>query len=424
MLDSSLIRSNLEQVARHLARRGFKLDISCLQRLENERKSSQTYCEDLQARRNASSKQIGKLKAAGEDVSSLLAQVANLGDELNQAKQDLQQVQSKLDEVLHNLPNLPHSSVPAGKSEDDNVEIRKWGDIPQFDFAVKDHVALGEQSAGIDFAGAAKMSGARFVVLKDKFARLHRALAQFMLDLHTSQHGYQECYTPYLVHAKTLFGTGQLPKFGDDLFRIEQEGFDFYLIPTAEVSLTSMVSGEIVPEDNLPLKLVAHSPCFRSEAGSAGRDTRGMIRQHQFDKVEMVQLAHPYQSMQALEEMTSHAEAVLQALELPYRVIELCAGDLGFSACKTYDLEVWIPSQNQYREISSCSNCGDFQARRMQARFRSKQTGKPELLHSLNGSGVAVGRALVAVIENYQQADGKIKVPKVLQKYMQNVELI
>jgi len=425
MIDINLIRSNLYQVARHLAKRGLEVNVDVLQNLELRRKKVQMTYETLQAERNTYSKKIGYFKKNGEDASELIKNVENLGANIEQTKQELNAIQTELEYILHNLPNLPHNTVPVGSNENDNVEVRKWAEPNTFDFAVKDHVELGNLQGGIDFARAAKMSGARFVILRDKFACLHRALAQFMLDLHTQKHGYQEFYTPYLVHAKTLFGTGQLPKFADDLFCIKQdESSDFYLIPTAEVSLTSVFSGEIINENDLPIKMVAHSPCFRSEAGAAGRDTKGMIRQHQFDKVELVQLVHPDNSMIALEELTANAETVLQALELPYRVIELCTGDLGFSACKTYDLEVWIPSQNQYREISSCSNCGDFQTRRMQARFRSNITGKPELMHSLNGSGVAVGRALVAVIENYQQEDGSIKIPDVLQKYMNGVKKI
>jgi len=425
MIDINLIRSNLYQVARHLAKRGLEVNVDVLLNLELRRKKVQMTYETLQAERNTYSKKIGYFKKNGEDASELIKNVENLGANIEQTKQELNAIQTELEYILHNLPNLPHNTVPVGSNENDNVEVRKWAEPNTFDFAVKDHVELGNLQGGIDFARAAKMSGARFVILRDKFACLHRALAQFMLDLHTQKHGYQEFYTPYLVHAKTLFGTGQLPKFADDLFCIKQdESSDFYLIPTAEVSLTSVFSGEIINENDLPIKMVAHSPCFRSEAGAAGRDTKGMIRQHQFDKVELVQLVHPDNSMIALEELTANAETVLQALELPYRVIELCTGDLGFSACKTYDLEVWIPSQNQYREISSCSNCGDFQTRRMQARFRSNITGKPELMHSLNGSGVAVGRALVAVIENYQQEDGSIKIPDVLQKYMNGVKKI
>jgi len=425
MIDINLIRNSLYQVARHLAKRGLNLDVDAMQQLELKRKKAQMLYEDLQAKRNTFSKKIGVAKQKGEDVSYLLASVESLGVNIDNAKQELTVIQTELEQILHNLPNLPHSNAPIGNDENANVEIRKWGIPKVFDFTVKDHVELGNTQGGLDFSTAAKMSGARFVILRNKFAKLHRALAQFMLDLHTGKHGYEECYTPYLVHAKTLFGTGQLPKFADDLFCVKQEsGADFYLIPTAEVPLTSIYSGEIVAQNDLPIKMVAHSPCFRSEAGSAGRDTKGMIRQHQFDKVELVQLVHPDVSMQALEELTQNAEAVLQALELPYRVIELCTGDLGFSACKTYDLEVWIPSQNVYREISSCSNCGDFQTRRMQARFRNNETGKPELMHSLNGSGVAVGRALVAVIENYQQQDGTIKIPRVLQSYMNGLQSI
>jgi len=425
MLDNNLIRNNLDFVVQSLATRGLQIDKAAIFALEAQRKQAQMQSEALQARRNEISKKIGQAKAQGTDTAVLLAQVQNLGDELNASKKELEQIQANLQQILLNLPNLPHASVPIGADENANIEISKWGNLPNFSFSVKDHIELGEQNGGINFPRAAKLSGARFVWLQDKFARLHRALGQFMLDLHTTKHGYIECYTPYLVHSDALRGTGQLPKFSEDLFCLKQEnGQDFYLIPTAEVPLTNSVSGEIVAQDLLPLKMVAHSPCFRSEAGSAGRDTRGMIRLHQFDKVELVQLCAPQNSMQALEELTLHAETVLQLLDLPYRKIELCTGDLGFSACKTYDLEVWIPSQNTYREISSCSNCADFQTRRMQARFRSAQSGKPELLHSLNGSGVAIGRALVAVVENYQQTNGQIKIPQVLKPYMGDIEFI
>jgi len=382
--------------------------------------ASKSKCkQQRQAERNARSKAIGQAKAQGGDIAPLLADVERLGEQLAADKQALEAVQSELDALLLGLPNLPHASVPVGKSEEDNVELRRVGQPRSFDFEVKDHVALGEALGGMDFARAVKLSGARFSLLRGKIARLHRALAQFMLDLHIHQHGYEECYTPYLVHGQALQGTGQLPKFADDLFRLEREGAaDMYLIPTAEVPLTNLVADTIIEAAALPLKQVAHTPCFRSEAGASGRDTRGMIRLHQFDKVELVQLVLPEQSEAALEELTGHAEKVLQLLGLPYRVMQLCSGDMGFSASKTYDLEVWIPSQNQYREISSCSNCTDFQTRRMQARFRKSQGDKPELLHSLNGSGLAVGRTLVAVLENYQQADGSIEVPEVLRPYM------
>ena len=379
----------------------------------------------MQAERNSRSKSIGQAKARGEDIAPLLAQVDQLGGELEAGKRELEAIQVKLDAIALNIPNLPDASVPQGASEDDNVEVSRWGTPRSFDFPIKDHVALGENLNGLDFAAASKLSGARFAVMRAGIARMHRALAQFMLDLHTSEHGYVEMYTPYLVQASALQGTGQLPKFSEDLFRIErEEQAPLYLIPTAEVSLTNTVADEILEAAQLPLKMVAHSPCFRSEAGASGRDTRGMIRQHQFDKVELVQIVSPETSFAALEELTGHAEKVLQALELPYRKMALCTGDMGFGASKTYDLEVWIPSQEKYREISSCSNCTDFQARRMQTRFRNPQTGKTELVHTLNGSGLAVGRTLVAVLENNQQADGSITVPAVLRPYMAGVEVI
>ncbi|MFJ3010577.1 serine--tRNA ligase, partial [Pseudomonas fluorescens] len=381
--------------------------------------------EALQAERNARSKSIGQAKQRGEDIAPLMADVERMAGELSAGKVELDAIQTELDSILLGIPNLPHESVPVGKDEDDNVEVRRWGTPTQFDFEVKDHVALGEKFGWLDFETAAKLSGARFALLRGPIARLHRALAQFMINLHVNEHGYEEAYTPYLVQAPALQGTGQLPKFEEDLFKIAREGeADLYLIPTAEVSLTNIVAGEIVDSKLLPIKFVAHTPCFRSEAGASGRDTRGMIRQHQFDKVEMVQIVEPSTSMEALEGLTANAEKVLQLLGLPYRTLALCTGDMGFSAVKTYDLEVWIPSQDKYREISSCSNCGDFQARRMQARFRNPETGKPELVHTLNGSGLAVGRTLVAVLENYQQADGSIRVPDVLKPYMGGLEVI
>ncbi len=384
----------------------------------------QTRTETLQAERNARSKGIGQAKARGEDIAPLLAEVDRMGSELEEAKRELDSVQGELDALLLGLPNLPDASVPVGKDEDENVEVRRWGTPRDFDFEIKDHVALGETHGWLDFETAARFSGARFAVMRGPIARLHRALAQFMLNLHTGEHGYEETYTPYLVQAETLQGTGQLPKFEEDLFKIGREGeSDLYLIPTAEVTLTNLVAGQILDAKRLPLKFTAHTPCFRSEAGASGRDTRGMIRQHQFDKVEMVHIVEPSTSFQALEELTGHAETVLQCLELPYRVLSLCTGDMGFGATKTYDLEVWVPSQGKYREISSCSNCGDFQARRMQARYRNAE-GKPELVHTLNGSGLAVGRTLVAVLENYQQADGSIRVPEVLKPYMGGLEVI
>ena len=425
MLDIQLLRNNLDAVAERLAARGFTLDSATFQTLENERKTLQTRTQELQASRNSLSKQIGMLKGKGEDASDVLAQVAALKDELEAAEARLGTLLGEFDAFVATIPNLPHESVPAGKSEADNVETKRWGTPASYAFPVKDHVALGEQHGWLDFETAAKLSGARFALLRGPIARLHRALAQFMLDTHTQEHGYTEVYAPYLVNAASLFGTGQLPKFEEDLFKITREGeADFYLIPTAEVSLTNIVSGEILDAKQLPLKFVAHTPCFRSEAGASGRDTRGMIRQHQFDKVEMVQIVDPATSFEALEGMTANAERVLQLLELPYRKLALCTGDMGFSAVKTYDLEVWVPSQDKYREISSCSNCGDFQARRMQARFRNPETGKPELVHTLNGSGLAVGRTLVAVLENYQQADGSIRVPEVLKPYMGGIEII
>ncbi|MFB0962587.1 MAG: serine--tRNA ligase [Pseudomonas sp.] len=425
MLDSKLLRTQPQEVAERLAVRGFVLDVAALEALEGQRKALQTRTEQLQAERNSRSKSIGQAKARGEDIAPLLAQVDQLGGELEAGKRELEAIQVKLDAIALNIPNLPDASVPQGASEDDNVEVSRWGTPRRFDFPIKDHVALGENLNGLDFAAASKLSGARFAVMRAGIARMHRALAQFMLDLHTSEHGYVEMYTPYLVQASALQGTGQLPKFSEDLFRIErEEQAPLYLIPTAEVSLTNTVADEILDAAQLPLKMVAHSPCFRSEAGASGRDTRGMIRQHQFDKVELVQIVSPETSFAALEELTGHAEKVLQALELPYRKMALCTGDMGFGASKTYDLEVWIPSQEKYREISSCSNCTDFQARRMQTRFRNPQTGKTELVHTLNGSGLAVGRTLVAVLENNQQADGSITVPAVLRPYMAGVEVI
>ncbi|KQO37762.1 serine--tRNA ligase [Pseudomonas chengduensis] len=425
MLDSKLVRTQLTEIAERLATRGFALDVARFEALESQRKSVQVRTEQLQAERNSRSKSIGQAKARGEDIAPLLAEVDQMGSELEAGKRELDAIQNELDNLLLNIPNLPHESVPVGADEDGNVEVARWGTPRSFDFEIKDHVALGEQHGWLDFETAAKLSGARFALLRGPIARLHRALAQFMINLHTGEHGYEEAYTPYLVQAPALQGTGQLPKFEEDLFKIRREDqADLYLIPTAEVSLTNIVAGEILDAKQLPLKFVAHTPCFRSEAGASGRDTRGMIRQHQFDKVEMVQIVEPSKSFEALEGMTANAERVLQLLELPYRKLALCTGDMGFSAVKTYDLEVWVPSQDKYREISSCSNCGDFQARRMQARYRNPETGKPELLHTLNGSGLAVGRTLVAVLENYQQADGSIRVPEVLKPYMGGIEVI
>lgn len=425
MLDSKILRGQIQKVADRLASRGFSLDVSRIESLEERRKAVQTQTEFLQAERNVRSKSIGQAKARGEDITPLMADVERMANELSAGKAALESLQTELDGVLLAIPNLPDASVPVGANEDDNVEVRRWGTPKSFEFEVKDHVALGEISGGLDFEAAARLSGARFSVLRGPIARLHRALAQFMINLHTSQHGYEETYIPYMVQAPAMQGTGQLPKFEEDLFKVTREGeADFYLIPTSEVPLTNLAAGQILDAKELPLKFVAHGPCFRSEAGASGRDTRGMIRQHQFDKVEMVQVVEPTKSMEALEQMTLCAERVLQALELPYRVLLLCTGDMGFSAVKTFDLEVWVPSQGKYREISSCSNCGDFQARRMQARWRNPATGKPELVHTLNGSGLAVGRTLVAVLENYQQADGSILVPEVLKPYMGGIDLI
>ncbi len=418
MLDIQLLRRDAAQVAERLGARGFAFDTTRFEALEAERKTIQTRTQDAQARRNALSKQIGMLKGKGEDTTAVMAEVAGLGDELKALETRLGALQGELDGFLLGVPNLPHESVAPGKDETANVEVSRWGTPRSFDFPVRDHVDLGEGLAQLDFAAAVKITGSRFVVMKGGLARLHRALVQFMLDVHTREHGYTEVYVPYMVNAESLRGTGQLPKFEEDLFRVPRTDADrLYLIPTAEVPVTNLVRDEIVPLDALPLKFVAHTPCFRSEAGSYGRDTRGMIRQHQFDKVELVQMVKPEESYDALEALTAHAETILQKLELPYRKVLLCTGDMGFSSAKTYDLEVWLPAQNTYREISSCSNFEAFQARRMQARFRNAQ-GKPELLHTLNGSGLAVGRTLVAILENYQNADGSVTVPEVLQPWM------
>ena len=417
MLDVQLLRNDINAVAERLAGRGFKLDVDTFTALENERKGLQTRTQELQAKRNASSKQIGIAKSRGEDVSAIMAEVASLGDELKTCETNLAALQDKLNALLLTIPNLPHESVPLGKDEADNIEVRKVGTPRQFDFEIKDHVDVGAP-LGLDFDSGAKLSGARFTVLRKEIARLHRALAQFMLDTHTREHGYEEVYVPYIVNQATLQGTGQLPKFEEDLFSVPRGDDDkYYLIPTAEVPVTNLVRGEILKAEALPLKYCAHTPCFRSEAGSYGRDTRGMIRQHQFDKVEMVQIVAPEQSYAALEAMLGHAENILKKLELPYRVITLCSGDMGFGATKTYDIEVWLPAQNTYREISSVSNCEAFQARRMQARYKN-EAGKNELLHTLNGSGLAVGRTLVAVLENYQNADGSVTVPEALRPYL------
>ena len=424
MLSKKQLRNDLETVAKALKKRGFSFDINALSDLEKLRKKNQVKTQELQNLRNTQSKSIGKAKAAGEDIAPLLAEVANLGEALDEAKTELQQIQQKIQAIELSMPNIAHETVPEGESEEDNVEISKWGEPRKFDFEVKDHVDLGDQ-LGLEFSTAAKISGARFSVMKGKIAQLHRALTQFMLEQHTTQNGYTEVYVPYLVNSDSLLGTGQLPKFEQDLFKTHLHGEQgeakaLYLIPTAEVPVTNLVRDCILKEEDLPLKFVAHTPSFRSEAGAYGRDTRGLIRQHQFEKVELVQVAKAQDSYQILEELTAHAEGILQALELPYRKVILCTGDLGFSAAKTYDLEVWLPGQNAYREISSCSCFEDFQARRMQLRWKNPSTDKTELLHTLNGSGLAVGRTLVAVMENYQTADGSIKIPKVLQKYMNN----
>ena len=416
MLDPKLLRSDLLGVAAALARRGFVLDVAAFAALEVERKAIQIESDRLRAERNANAKAVGNAKSKGQDASALLAAGESLGEELQGVERQLEAVQAKVSDLQLGLPNILNASVPDGHDESANVEVRRWGVPRQFDFTPKDHVALGEK-IGMDFEAAGRMSGARFVVLTGQLARLHRALAQFMLNLHVGEHGYREAYVPYLVHGTALVGTGQLPKFEQDLFAVRGDP-GFYLIPTAEVPLTNLVRDQILSGEGLPLRLVAHSPCFRSEAGAAGKDTRGMIRQHQFDKVELVHIVRPEDSYRALEELTGHAEAVLQALGLPYRVLALCAGDTGPSSAKTYDLEVWLPSQQRYREISSCSNCESFQARRLQARWRNPATGKPEPVHTLNGSGVAVGRALVAVLENYQNEDGTVSVPPVLAPYM------
>lgn len=416
MLDIQQLRNDLDTVVARLKARKFEFPADEFKALEAQRKTIQTNTENLQAKRNAASKQIGIAKSKGEDASAILAEVAGLGDELKAAEAQLNEIQASMQALMLNLPNLPHESVPVGQDETQNVEVRRWGSPRSFDFEVKDHADVGAP-LGLDFDTGAKLSGARFTLMKGQIAKLHRAIAQFMLDTQTDKHGYTECYTPYMVNRETLVGTGQLPKFEEDLFATPHNDSKLYLIPTSEVTLTNTVRDEIVALDTLPIKLTAHTPCFRSEAGSYGRDTKGMIRQHQFDKVEMVQIVHPETSYQALEDMVGHAEAILQALELPYRVVSLCTGDMGFGAAKTYDLEVWLPAQNTFREISSVSNCEAFQARRLQARFRNA-AGKPELLHTLNGSGLAVGRTLVAVLENNQNADGSVTIPKALQPYM------
>ncbi len=423
MLDIRLLRTDPEAVAKALAHRGFIFDLEHFGYLERQRKLLQTETQSLQHERNVRSRAIGQAKAKGENIDLLLEEVATLGDRLNQTSRQAQAVQQELEEMLLRIPNLPHENVPEGVNESDNVVVRHWGRLPEFTFPPRDHVDIGQALGMLDFEAATRISGARFAVLRGDLARLQRILIQFMLDLHTAEHEYQEVYVPYLVQAQALRGTGQLPKFEEDLFHISGNP-GFYLIPTAEVPMTNLVREQILSADDLPLRFVAHTPCFRSEAGAAGRDTRGLIRQHQFEKVELVQMVRPEDSWSALETLTGHAERVLQRLELPYRVVSLCAGDLGFSASKTYDLEVWLPGQQRYREISSCSNFRDFQARRMGARYRHPGTGKPELLHTLNGSGLAVGRTLIAVLENYQQPDGRVRIPEVLRAYLGGKEYL
>ena len=423
MLDAKTIRSQLDEVAKNLSRRGYQLDKDRFNALEEQRKRLQMDAESLQQERNSRSKNIGKAKAAGEDIAPLLQEVEKLKQSLADAETQLTAVQAELEEILTGVPNLLADEVPDGKSEEDNVEVSLWGTPRTFDFEIKDHVDVGTEVGGLDFETATKITGARFAVMSGEVARLHRALIQFMLNTHTAEHGYQEIYVPFIVNRDSLFGTGQLPKFEADLFKLNDER-DFYLIPTAEVPVTNVLRDEIVDEKQLPIKYACHTPCFRSEAGSYGRDTRGMIRQHQFEKVELVQFVRPQDSDAALEQLTGHAETILQKLELPYRKVILCGGDIGFSASKTYDLEVWLPSQNTYREISSCSNFRDFQARRMKARYRNAETGKPELLHTLNGSGLAVGRTLVALVENHQDAQGRIHIPAALRPYTGGLEIL
>lgn len=423
MLDPKLLRNNIEEVAKRLAIRGYQLDITHITQLETQRKSLQVAAQELQNQRNTRSKAIGQAKAKGEDTTALMAEVNQLAEQLKQSETALETIQNQLEAIYSGIPNIPHESVPPGKSEDDNLEIRRWGEPKEFSFTPKDHVDLGEALGGLDFPAAAKITGARFVVMRGALAKLQRALIQFMLDVHTKEHGYQEMYVPYLVNKDSLFGTGQLPKFGNDLFALKGEQ-EYYLIPTAEVPVTNLARDVIFEADQLPLKMVTHTPCFRSEAGSYGKDTRGMIRQHQFEKVELVQLVKPETSYQAHEELTKHAEKILQKLNLPYRVVILCGGDIGAGSAKTHDLEVWLPSQKRYREISSCSNFEDYQARRMQARWRNPATNKVELLHTLNGSGLAAGRTLVAIMENYQDEQGHIHIPEVLWDYMGGIKVI
>ncbi len=422
MIDPRRLRQDIETIAAELKKRGYSLNTARFNELEEQRKALQIEVQELQSERNNTSKKIGQAKAKGEDTSAIMASVADLGKRLGEAEGKLNTISEALEEILLDMPNVPHSSVPVGKDENENVEVKKWGEPTQFEFEPKDHVDLGDP-LGMDFEAAAKISGARFVVLKSNMARLHRALAQFMLDTHTAEHGYTEVNVPVVVNSRSLYGTAQLPKFSEDLFKLDDER-DFYLIPTAEVPVTNLAQDAIFDEAELPAQFVAHSNCFRSEAGSYGRDTRGMIRQHQFEKVELVHFVKPEDSYDALERLTRHAEIILEKLELPYRRVTLCTGDMGFAAAKTYDLEVWLPGQQKYREISSCSNCEDFQARRLKARFRNSETGKPELMHTLNGSGLAVGRTLVAVLENYQEADGRIRIPEVLKPYMNNAEYL
>lgn len=424
MLDLKILRNELDTVAQQLALKNYQLDKELFEKLENQRKTIQVETQNLQSERNTKSKSIGKAKAQGQDIQPLLAEVSELGDQLKNAEQTLEQLQLQIDDLVLGIPNLPHDSVPAGNSEEDNQVVLSWGEPQDYDFEVKDHIELGALHKGMDFEMAAKLSGSRFVTMTGQIAQLHRALTQFMLTQHTELNSYEEAYVPYLVNASALRGTGQLPKFEEDLFKISSENHNLYLIPTAEVPLTNFVSDSILDAADLPIKYVTHTPCFRSEAGSYGRDTRGLIRQHQFEKVELVQIVRPEKSWEALEQLTEHAESILQALKLPYQKVVLCGGDLGFSAAKTYDLEVWLPAQDCYREISSCSNMLDFQARRMKARWRNPETNKPELVHTLNGSALAVGRTLVAVMENYQQADGSIVIPDVLRPFMRGKEII
>jgi len=423
MLDPKIVRNDPFAIANKLKIKKYDFDVARFQALEEQRKQLQIETESLQSERKAKSKSIGQAKASGEDIQPLLDSVSTLGDDLDKAKHQLMEVQAELDSITHGMPNLPDGTVPEGNSEEDNVEIRRWGDVPTFDFEPKDHVDLSAESGLMDFESAAKITGSRFVALRGPIARLQRALTQFMLNVHTGEHGYEEIYVPFIVNEDSMFGTGQLPKFGEDSFKLEDER-NYYLIPTAEVPVTNMARDVIFEASEMPQKFVCHTPCFRSEAGSYGRDTKGMIRQHQFEKVELVQLVPASESIEAHEALTGHAESILQKLELPYRMVNLCGGDLGFSSARTYDLEVWLPGQNNYREISSCSNFRDFQARRMQARWRNPETGKPELLHTLNGSGLAVGRTLIAILENYQQADGSVQIPQVLQPYMNGMSSI